>query len=213
MKLYNYEEFNAKWEKEISKTKNPHELIAKKIYSTEDYYNTGWRMVRHGVLVLDFKGNIIAANPFFIEKIGYLPDEIIGKNISEFCVKADDLYASDSINILTLLQSVNQQATNQCEINTKDQKLFRCRWVANRIPSDLNFPFAHSIVHVYFLGESSYRKILDSIDKINKKESSKLYKILDSVEAKVAVILIIVLTALNGGLTSLVSQLINVFGH
>lgn len=209
--FYNHDEFNKKWLTDIEKTENAAEKLSKKIYSTEDYYNTGWHMVRHGILILDFRGNIIEANPFFCEKIGYQHDELIGKNVNEFCVKADDLYASDSINILTLLQSINQQATNQCEVNSKDQKLLRCRWVANRIPSDLKYPFSHSIVHVYFLAESSYKRIIESVNKMEKKESNKLYNLLDSVWTKSAVILLLILTALNGSLPDLVLKIIDIW--
>lgn len=211
MELYDYEAQCKDWKDEIVGTEEIGEKLSKRMYTTEDYYNTGWRMVRHGILILDFKGNIISANPYFCEKIGYTYEEMTGKNVNEFCVKADDLYASDSINIFTLLQSINQQTTNQCEVNTKDQKLYRVRWVANRIPSDLNFPFAHSIVHVYFLAESSYTKLTDAAAKMAKKETDKLEIILNSKIVRIGVILVIILSALNGSLSGILTKFLDLF--
>lgn len=171
MNSYGYDEEKDKWEAELVATKD---RIAKRIYSTKDYYYCCWKMARHGLLILDYRGLIIDVNPYFCEKIGYSREELLGKNINDFCVKAEDLHASDSINILTLLQSINQQSTNQCELKTKETKLFRVRWVATRIPTSLSSPFSHSLVCVYFLSETNYSKIIDEINKIKKKESNIL---------------------------------------
>lgn len=211
MQTYNHEQLKHDWSEELEKIPDLKDKIARNMYSTRDYYYTGWEIVRHGMLILDFKGNIIDANPYFCEKIDYQRTELIGKNINDFCVRAEDLHGSDSINILTLLQSVNQQATNQCEVTSKENKLFRCRWVANRIPADLTYPFSHSIVHVYFLGEMSYNKLINQVEKIEKKESNILYKILDSVWTKFAIILIIILTALGGTLPEILKHIISLF--
>ena len=170
-------------------------------------------MARHGLLILDYRGLIIDVNPYFCEKIGYSREELLGKNINDFCVKAEDLHASDSINILTLLQSINQQSTNQCELKTKETKLFHVRWVTTRIPASLSNPFSHSLVHVYFLNETNYSKIIDEINKIKKKESNILWKILDSLWAKCLIFLIIILTAIGGSLPDIVSKIISLFAN
>lgn len=211
MQTYNYEQLKSKWSEELDKIPDIKDKITRNMYSTRDYYYAGWEIVRHGKLILDFKGNIIDANPYFCEKIDYQRSELIGKNINDFCVCAADLHRSDSINILTLLQSVNQQATSQCDVTTKESKLFRCRWVANRIPADLTYPFSHSVVHVYFLGETDYNKLITQVEKIEKKESNILYKILDSVWTKFAIILTIILTALGGTLPEILKHVISLF--
>lgn len=210
MNSYGYDEEKDKWEAELVATKD---RIAKRIYSTKDYYYCCWKMARHGLLILDYRGLIIDVNPYFCEKIGYSREELLGKNINDFCVKAEDLYAFNSINILTLLQSINQQSTNQCELKTKETKLFRVRWVATRIPASLSNPFSHSLVHVYFLNETNYSKIIDEINKIKKKESNILWKILDSLWAKCLIFLIIILTAIGGSLPDIVSKIISLFAN
>lgn len=210
MNSYGYDEEKDKWEAELVVTKD---RIAKRIYSTKDYYYCCWKMARHGLLILDYRGLIIDVNPYFCEKIGYSREELLGKNINDFCVKTEDLHASDSINILTLLQSINQQSTNQCELKTKETKLFRVRWVATRIPASLSNPFSHSLVHVYFLNETNYSKIIDEINKIKKKESNILWKILDSLWAKCLIFLIIILTAIGGSLPDIVSKIISLFAN
>lgn len=210
MNSYGYDEEKDKWEAELVATKD---RIAKRIYSTKDYYYCCWKMARHGLLILDYRGLIIDVNPYFCEKIGYSREELLGKNINDFCVKAEDLHAFDSINILTLLQSINQQSTNQCELKTKETKLFHVRWVATRIPASLSNPFSHSLVHVYFLNETNYSKIIDEINKIKKKESNILWKILDSLWAKCLIFLIIILTAIGGSLPDIVSKIISLFAN
>ena len=210
MNSYSYDEEKDKWEAELVATKD---RIARRIYSTKDYYYCCWKMARHGLLILDYRGLIIDVNPYFCEKIGYSREELLGKNINDFCVKAEDLHASDSINILTLLQSINQQSTNQCELKTKETKLFHVRWVATRIPASLSSPFSHSLVHVYFLSETNYSKIIDEINKIKKKESNILWKILDSLWAKCLIFLIIILTAIGGSLPDIVSKIISLFAN
>lgn len=210
MNSYGYDEEKDKWEAELVATKD---RIAKRIYSTKDYYYCCWKMARHGLLILDYQGLIIDVNPYFCEKIGYSREELLGKNINDFCVKAEDLHAPDSINILTLLQSINQQSTNQCELKTKETKLFRVRWVATRIPASLSNPFSHSLVCVYFLSETNYSKIIDEINKIKKKESNILWKILDSLWAKCLIFLIIILTAIGGSLPDIVSKIISLFAN
>lgn len=210
MNNYSYDEEKDKWEAELVATKD---RIAKRIYSTKDYYYCCWKMARHGLLILDYRGLIIDVNPYFCEKIGYSREELLGKNINDFYVKAEDLHASDSINILTLLQSINQQSTNQCELKTKETKLFRVRWVATRIPTSLSSPFSHSLVCVYFLSETNYSKIIDEINKIKKKESNILWKILDSLWAKCLIFLIIILTAIGGSLPDIVSKIISLFAN
>lgn len=210
MNSYSYDKEKDKWEAELVATKD---RIAKRIYSTKDYYYCCWKMAGHGLLILDYRGLIIDVNPYFCEKIGYSREELLGKNINDFCVKTEDLYASDSINILTLLQSINQQSTNQCELKTKETKLFRVRWVATRIPASLSNPFSHSLVYVYFLSETNYSKIIDEINKIKKKESNILWKILDSLWAKCLIFLIIILTAIGGSLPDIVSKIISLFAN
>lgn len=210
MNSYSYDEEKDKWEAELVATKG---RIARRIYSTKDYYYCCWKMARHGLLILDYRGLIIDVNPYFCEKIGYSREELLGKNINDFCVKAEDLHAFDSINILTLLQSINQQSTNQCELKTKETKLFRVRWVATRIPASLSNPFSHSLVCVYFLSETNYSKIIDEINKIKKKESNILWKILDSLWAKYLIFLIIILTAIGGSLPDIVSKIISLFAN
>lgn len=210
MNSYGYDEEKDKWEAELVATKD---RIAKRIYSTKDYYYCCWKMARHGLLILDYRGLIIDVNPYFCKKIGYSREELLGKNINDFCVKVEDLHTSDSINILTLLQSINQQSTNQCELKTKETKLFRVRWVATRIPASLSNPFSHSLVHVYFLNETNYSKIIDEINKIKKKESNILWKILDSLWAKCLIFLIIILTAIGGSLPDIVSKIISLFAN
>lgn len=210
MNSYGYDEEKDKWEAELVATKD---RIAKRIYSTKDYYYCCWKMARHGLLILDYQGLIIDVNPYFCEKIGYSREELLGKNINDFCVKAEDLHAFDSINILTLLQSINQQSTNQCELKTKETKLFHVRWVATRIPASLSNPFSHSLVHVYFLNEANYSKIINEINKIKKKESNILWKILDSLWAKCLIFLIIILTAIGGSLPDIVSKIISLFAN
>lgn len=210
MNSYSYDEEKDKWEAELVATKD---RIARRIYSTKDYYYCCWKMARHGLLILDYRGLIIDVNPYFCEKIGYSREELLGKNINDFCVKTEDLHASDSINILTLLQSINQQSTNQCELKTKETKLFRVRWVATRIPASLSNPFSHSLVCVYFLSETNYSKIIDEINKIKKKESNTLWKILDSLWAKCLIFLIIILTAIGGSLPDIVSKIISLFAN
>lgn len=210
MNSYGYDEEKDKWEAELVASKD---RIAKRMYSTKDYYYCCWKMARHGLLILDYQGLIIDVNPYFCEKIGYSREELLGKNINDFCVKAEDLHAFDSINILTLLQSINQQSTNQCELKTKETKLFRVRWVATRIPASLSNPFSHSLVYVYFLNETNYSKIIDEINKIKKKESNILWKILDSLWAKCLIFLIIILTAIGGSLPDIVSKIISLFAN
>lgn len=210
MNSYSYNEEKDKWEAELVATKD---CIARRIYSTKDYYYCCWGMARHGLLILDYRGLIIDVNPYFCEKIGYSREELLGKNINDFCVKAEDLHASDSINILTLLQSINQQSTNQCELKTKETKLFHVRWVATRIPASLSNPFSHSLVCVYFLSKTNYSKIIDEINKIKKKESNILWKILDSLWAKCLIFLIIILTAIGGNLPDIVSKIISLFAN
>ena len=199
MNSYSYDEEKDKWEAELVATKD---RIARRIYSTKDYYYCCWKMARHGLLILDYRGLIIDVNPYFCEKIGYSREELLGKNINDFCVKAEDLHASDSINILTLLQ-----------LKTKETKLFRVRWVATRIPASLSSPFSHSLVCVYFLSETNYSKIIDEINKIKKKESNILWKILDSLWAKCLIFLIIILTAIGGSLPDIVSKIISLFAN
>ena len=212
MNSYSYNEEKDKWEAELVATKD---RIARRIYSTKDYYYCCWKIARHGLLILDYQGLIIDINPYFCEKIGYSREELLGKNINDFCAKTEDLHASasDSINILTLLQSINQQSTNQCELKTKETKLFHVRWVATRIPASLSSPFSHSLVCVYFLSETNYSKIIDEINKIKKKESNILWKILDSLWAKCLIFLIIILTAIGGSLPDIVSKIISLFAN
>lgn len=210
MNSYSYDEEKDNWEAELVATKD---RIARRIYSTKDYYYCCWKMARHGLLILDYRGLIINVNPYFCEKIGYSREELLGKNINDFCVKAEDLHASDSINILTLLQSINQQSTNQCELKTKETKLFHVRWVATRIPASLSSPFSHSLVCVYFLSETNYSKIIDEINKIKKKESNIFWKILNSLWAKCLIFLIIILTAIGGSLPDIVSKIISLFAN
>lgn len=210
MNRYSYDEEKDKWEAELVATKD---RIARHIYSTKDYYYCCWKMARHGLLILDYRGLIIDVNPYFCEKIGYSREELLEKNINNFCVKTEDLYVSDSINILTLLQSVNQQNTNQCELKTKETKLFHVRWVATRIPISLSSSFSHSLVCVYFLSETNYSKIINEINKIKKRESNILWKILDSLWAKCLIFLIIILTAIGGSLPDIVSKIISLFAN
>jgi hypothetical protein len=214
--LYDFSKKRNEWDEELKEDSldalSPdHPFNAKKIYSTRDYYFIGWQVARHGILILDFQGKIVDANPFFCEQMDFQKSELIGKKVSDFCVRADDLYGSDSINILTLLQSTNQQQISKCNLETKENKLFRCRWVANRIPADLTYPFSHSLVYVYFLSEINYSNLLNQVKKIEKKESNPLYRFLDSVWIKILFLTIVILSALGGKLPDLIEHIIKLF--
>ena len=53
MNSYSYDEEKDKWEAELVATKD---RIARRIYSTKDYYYCCWKMARHGLLILDYRG-------------------------------------------------------------------------------------------------------------------------------------------------------------
>lgn len=63
------------------------------------------------------------------------------------------------------------------------------------------------------LNETNYSKIIDEINKIKKKESNILWKILDSLWAKCLIFLIIILTAIGGSLPDIVSKIISLFAN
>lgn len=206
MDSYDYNNRKQEWEEELEGVEDFGDKLARHIYTTYDYYMTGFNNVKHGFLILNFKGEIIDVNPFFCAKLGYLREELISKNIKMFSVNNDNLCDSDSINILTLLTNTTIQATNQCNLKNKEQKLFRCRWVCNRIPVSLDNPFSHSIVHVYFLNEVNYEKIVETVSKIDKKESSLLYRLLDSTGGKIIVVIILILIAISGNLPKILEH-------
>lgn len=211
MNSYDRDKYAEEWNEKLHDVELEGDRLAKGFYSTPDYYYVGWEISRHGMLILDFQGTIIAANPYFCEKLDYNAPELIGKKVETLCVKDDDLYRSDTINILTLLKGGNQQIADQCELSTKDHTLHRCKWVANRIPTDLNKIFSFSVVHVYFLGEAHYNKLIEEIDKARAKEAKEnniWFKIFDSIWSKVILVLIVILTALGGSLPDLVRALI-----
>lgn len=212
MRNYPFTQNRDDWAKETETILDSQENFSKLLYSTYDYWQACWNFCRHGLLIIDFTGKIIDVNPYFCEKLNYQHNELIGKNIQHLAMRSDDLVGSDAINTITLFQENMQQSMNRCDIKTKDHSLYRCRWVANRIPADLQFPFSHSIVQVYFLQELSFTKLCEHVDKQEKKESNFWYRLLDGVYFKVIFAIILLLTAIGGSLPDLLRKLIELLG-
>lgn len=211
------------WEKAIS-TAEEKDRLAMQIYSTHDYFMTGWETCKHGVVILDEKGIILDVNPFFAQRLNYLRSELIGRHIESICDKPDDLIGCDNINITTLLHGGPgcEQISSKCNVETntesqEDTKLWRVHWVAHRIPRSREFEFVHSVVHVYFIDAVYYNKIKTLIDETEKKneETTGLWNSASRFcrENIVMLIIVIVFAALNGTLGEILKNIIGLFGN
>ncbi len=70
------------------------------------------------VVVTDSKGNIKEVNPKFIRLSGYMPDEVIGKNLTDFC----DLPQDKFLKIFENLKSRNENFAEFCFKKQNDTK-------------------------------------------------------------------------------------------
>lgn len=213
--ITNLADSKEKWDAKIS-TASEDDRVAMEIYSTESYFDAGWGHVAHGMLILDDNGVIVDANPFFCLKMNLLRREIKGLNIHDFCVLADDLTNSDYINVYSLLQNRSVKVMNTCNLKDQENKLFRVKWVAHRIPSNLKYQFIHSVVHVYFISESSFDKMKRLVEHEEDKENANalirfITKFFDSTAGKAFIFLVLILTAVGGSLPSLIEKLLMLF--
>ena len=69
MDSYDYNSRKQEWEWELEGVEDFGDKLARHIYTTYDYYMTGFNNVKHGFLILNFKGEIIDVNPFFCAKL------------------------------------------------------------------------------------------------------------------------------------------------
>lgn len=222
MSLYNMETAKIDWEQEIT-TAADKDKLAMQIYSTRDYYMTGWEACKHGVVILDENGVILDVNPFFTIKLNYLRSELIGRHIQTICDKPDDLNGCDNINITTLLHGGPgpEQIMSKCNVETNnatddETRLWRVQWVAHRIPRSREFEFVHSIVHVYFIDSVYYNKIKNIINENEKKneETGKLNAVSRFLkENLVILIIVIIFAAMNGTFGDIIKTIVEAFSR
>ena len=216
MDSYDTKSLKEEWENIISKAPEKFRA-AMNMYSTEDYYKSGWVNAKHGKLILESDGKIHDVNQYFCNITNYTHDELIGRNISELCEKVDDLVGADCINTYTLLSGKCEQYDSTCIVEPKNDlnnnNIIRCHWVANRIPASIKYPFSHSVVHVYFLNKMRYSDIAKVVKDKKEHDSKLLNKLTEQTWFKIMIFTIIGLTAVGGSLPDIVKSIIDLFSH
>lgn len=216
MNSYDTKALKEEWESKIASAPEKFRA-AMSMYSTEDYYKSGWLNAKHGKLILEKDGTIYDVNQHFCTVTNYTHDELVGRNVSELCDKVDDLVGADCINTYTLLLGKCEQCDSTCMVEPKNNKsnnnIIRCNWVANRIPASTKYPFSHSVVHIYFLNKMKYSDIAKVVSDKKEHDSKMLNKLMDQTWFKVMLFSIIGLTAVGGSLPDIVKAVLQLFNH
>lgn len=134
------------WLEYISRDDAP---ISHKMFTCQSYFDSFWERCDHGILILDENCNVIEANPYFLDLIGSNLTEIKNKSLQD--VVSERTIVADYTNITSIIKANQYSYETNTEVNYKFKgvKLIPVKLIASRVPSTLNLPFQHVIVHIY----------------------------------------------------------------
>lgn len=134
------------WLEYIKKDDTPN---SHKMFTDQSYHYSFWQNAEHSIILIDEKGNIISCNPRFLTLTGNTLAQLKGCNFYDMIDRR--YFRADQINLEAIVNSniYSHVGKTQIATNRKDKHLIPVKMVATRVPSTLNHPFRHLVVHLY----------------------------------------------------------------
>lgn len=176
------------------------------MFAAESYYNAFWEHSEHAIIILDEDCNIIEVNPAFCELIGVTTAEATSKNFKDLIPSYH--YHTDYVNIKSIIKGdvYSTQTDNELNHEFMNKRKIPVRIVATRVPSSLQHPFRHIIMHIYELEAFSEPKpILMQTASFKQTIQKAVYDNFSKV--LFALIAIMMMIALQGHLGELLSKM------
>lgn len=137
-----------RWIEHIADSEAPY---SHRMFAAESYYNAFWEHSEHAIILLDDKCNILEANPAFCEMVNVTAAEATSKNFQDLIPSYH--YRTDYVNIKSIIKGDIYSVQTDNEINHEftGKRKIPVRIVATRVPSSLQHPFRHIVMHIYEL--------------------------------------------------------------
>lgn len=194
------------WLEYISHDDTP---ISHKMFTCQSYFDSFWERCEHGILLLDENCNVIEANPYFLDLIGSSLVEIKDKNLQD--VVSERTIRADYTNITSIIKANQYSYETNTEVSYKFKgiRMIPVKLIASRVPSSLNYPFRHVIVHIYEIKDAF---VYNEQDYICNKTWGELFKIWFSKGwftkwLLVLITIIILILGYNGNLLDFIQML------
>lgn len=134
------------WMEHIKKSTTPN---SHKMFTDQSYHFSFWQNAEHSIILIDEHGNILAANPRFLNLTGTSFADLRDRSFFEMIDVR--FFKRDLVNIEAIIDSKVYSYINKTQIKTKNKNknLIPVKVVATRVPATLNHPFRHIVVHLY----------------------------------------------------------------
>lgn len=134
------------WLEHISREDSPK---SHRMFTDQSYHFSFWQNAEHSIILIDEDGNIITANPRFLTLTGNTLAELQECNFFDMIDRKN--FRRDQANIEAIIDSNIYSYVSKTKILSKSSKkdYIPVKVVATRVPSTLNHPFRHIIVHLY----------------------------------------------------------------
>lgn len=134
------------WLDHIKKDDTPN---SHKMFTEQSYHFSFWQNAEHSIILIDEDGNIISCNPRFLTLTGNTLAALKGCNFYDMIDRR--YFRSDQTNLEAIIDSniYSHVGRTQIVANRKDKHLIPVKMVATRVPSTLNHPFRHLVIHLY----------------------------------------------------------------
>lgn len=193
------------WLEHIKKSSTPN---SHKMFTDQSYHFSFWQNAEHSIILIDERGNIIAANPRFLDLTGTSFADL--KTRSFFDMIDSRFFKRDRVNIEAIVDSRVYSYINktQLQANKRNKNLIPVKVVATRVPATLNHPFRHIVIHLYEMPDAVIVRNKEVVD-MQPFEWKRLFMQPWFVKSVIWLFgLIAVLTAISGQLQPILHKLI-----
>jgi PAS domain S-box-containing protein len=135
-----YEELEQRV-KELEKEAVEHKRAEEPLPESEEYFRSLIENALDGVMVVDGKGTINYQSPSIGKILGYKPEEVVGKRMSEFIYSGDESYVMEAFS--RVIQNPCSTRSLQLRVQHKDGSLRIIEGIANNL---LDSPHIRGIV-------------------------------------------------------------------
>lgn len=120
-----------------------------RMFTEQSYHYSFWQNAEHSIVLIDEDGNIITANPRFLTLTGNTLPELQECNFFDMIDRKH--FRRDQANIEAIIDSNIYSYVSKTKILGKNSKkdYIPVKVVATRVPSTLNHPFRHIVIHLY----------------------------------------------------------------
>lgn len=119
------------------------------MFTCQSYFDSFWATAEHGIIICDKQGKIISANPYMRDLLHCSLADIQKANL--FNLISERFLKQDYTNIMSIINSdiYSYSTDNEFKEPSNPASLIPVHIVATRVPSSLQHPFQHLIIHIY----------------------------------------------------------------